>query len=92
MITNYELKHIDLSYFNICRIIQEEDFIEIQSVCTKDYWIIKKSKSFKTKFPIILYHKHNGQKYYHRHWQCYKVSQCIQSIKKHDYFYLNLGF
>lgn len=87
--TNEELKNIDLSYFNINRIIQDEDFIEIQSLNTKDYWIIKKNKFFKEKYPIILYHKHPKQEYYHRHWQCYKVSQCIDSIKNHDYYSLN---
>lgn len=81
MFENGELRYIDLSYFNIIKIMQEEDFIEIQSICTKDYWIIKKNKFFEERFPIILYHKHNGQKYYHRHWQCYKVRQCIDSIK-----------
>ena len=59
MFKNEELKYIDLSYFNILKIMQDEDFIEIQSICTKDYWIIKKNKSFEEKFPIILYHKHN---------------------------------
>ena len=89
MFKNEELKHIDLNYFHIIKIMQDENFIEIQSICTKDYWIIKKNKFFEERFPIILYHKHKGQKYYHRHWQCYKVRQCIDSIKSHDYYALN---
>ena len=89
MFKNEELKYIDLNYFHIIKIMQDEDFIEIQSICTKDYWIIKKNKFFEEKFPIILYHKHPRQKYYHRHWQCYKVRQCIDSIKSHDYYALN---
>lgn len=86
---NSELQNIDLRYFNIYRILQDEDFIEIQSKNTKDYWIIKKNKFFQEKYPIILYHRHPNQKYYHRHWQCYKVSQCIESIKNHDEFAMN---
>ena len=62
MFENEELKHIDLNYFHIIKILQDEDFIEIQSICTKDFWIIKKNKFFKEKFPIILYHKHPRQR------------------------------
>ena len=89
MFKNEELKYIDLNYFHIIKIMQDENFIEIQSMSTKDFWIIKKNKFFKEKFPIILYHKHPKQKYYHRHWQCYKVSQCIESIKNHDCYAKN---
>ena len=86
MFENEELKHIDLNYFHIIKILQDEDIIEVESICTKDRWIINKNRHFKEKFPIILYHKHKGQKYYHRHWQCYKVRQCVDSIKNHDCF------
>lgn len=89
MFKNEELKHIDLNYFHIIKILQDEDIIEVESICTKDRWIINKNRHFKEKFPIILYHKHKGQKYYHRHWQCYKVRQCVDSIKNHDCFIKN---
>lgn len=89
MFENEELKHIDLNYFHIIKIMQDEDIIEVESICTKDRWIINKNRHFKEKFPIILYHKHKGQKYYHRHWQCYKVRQCVDSIKNHDCFTKN---
>lgn len=89
MFKNEELKHIDLNYFHIIKILQDEDIIEVESICTKDRWIINKNRHFKEKFPIILYHKHKGQKYYRRHWQCYKVRQCVDSIKSHDYYALN---
>lgn len=89
MFENEELKHIDLNYFHIIKILQDEDIIEVESICTKDRWIINKNRHFKEKFPIILYHKHKGQKYYHRHWQCYKVRQCVDSIKNHDCYAKN---
>jgi hypothetical protein len=78
------LEKIDLRYFNLVKINKDEHYIEIQSRNTKDYWVIKENLYFKDELPIILYHKHCWQQYYHRHWQCHKISQCIKSIKKHD--------
>lgn len=84
MFTTKELNLIDERYFLILRYPSDENFIEIQSRNSKDYWIIQKRKPEFSDFPIILYHKHPGQRYYHRHWQCYKVSQSVNSIKSHD--------
>lgn len=84
MFTTKELNLIDERYFLILRYPSDENFIEIQSRNSKDYWIIQKRKPEFSKYPIILYHKHPGQRYYHRHWQCYKVSQSVRSIKSHD--------
>ena len=36
MFKNEELKYIDLNYFHIIKIMQDENFIEIQSMSTKD--------------------------------------------------------
>lgn len=84
-----EIKKVDLNYFFINRILQDENLMEIQSRNTGDYWIIKKDSLIGEKFPIVLYHKHLKQKYYHRHWQCYTVNQCINSIYAHDDYYIS---
>lgn len=88
MFTTRELHLIDSGYFNVLRYPSDENFIEIQSKNTKDSWIIKKKNPQYSDYPIILYHKHLGQRYYHHHWQCYKVSQSIHLIKSHDEYSL----
>lgn len=84
MFTTRELNLINKRYFKVIRYVSEKNYIEIQSRCSKDYWIIQKGDPAYYGYPIILYHKHPGQQYYHRHWQCYKVNQTISSIKSHD--------
>ena len=84
MFTYKELHLIDKGYFKVLRYPVEDNFIEIQSKNTRDSWIIQKRNPNVSDYPVILYHKHPGQKYYHKHWQCYNVSQCIRSIKSHD--------
>lgn len=84
MFTTRELRLIDGRYFNLLRHPSEENYIEIQSKNSKDCWIIQKGNPLYSEYPIILYHKHPGQPYYHRHWQCHKVSQSVNSIKSHD--------
>lgn len=84
MFTTKELKLVHTKYFNIIQYQEEDDFIVIQSRNTKDSWIIKKIHSSISDYPIVLYHKHPGQRYYHRHWQCYTVLQTVNSIKSHD--------
>lgn len=88
MFTYKELHLIDKGYFKVLRYPVEDNFIEIQSKNTKDSWIIQRRNTAYSEYPIILYHKHPGQKYYHQHWQCYKISQCIQSIESHDKYQL----
>ena len=78
MFTSKELSLVSNGYFNLIRYPLDENFIEIQSKNTKDSWII-----------IVLDHKQPGQKYYHHHWKCYKVSQSIKSIKSHDDYTLS---
>lgn len=67
----------------------EDNFIEIQSKNTRDSWIIQKRNIALSEYPIVLYHKNPGQKYYHKHWQCYNVKQSISSIKSHDRYSLH---
>lgn len=42
MFSKNEIRLFDKRYFNILRITHEENFVEIQSKNTKDYWVIKK--------------------------------------------------
>lgn len=84
MFTVRELHLINTGYFRMLRYPVNDNFIEIQSKNTKDSWIIQKQTLEFSDYPIILYHKHPGQRYYHRHWQCYNVAQSIRSIKSHD--------
>lgn len=84
MFSTKELNLIDKGYFKVLRYPVEYNYIEIQSKNTKDSWIIQRKDPFVSEYPIVLYHKHPGQQYYHKHWQCYSVSQCIKSIKSHD--------
>lgn len=88
MFTYKELHLIDKGYFKVLRYPMEDNYIEFQSKNTKDSWIIQKRNPLLSEYPIILYHKHPGQRYYHRHWQCYKVKQCIKSIKSLDIYSL----
>lgn len=84
MFSKRELSYIDTHYFKVLRYVSDENYVEIQSKCSKDYWIIKKTSFLMSDYPIILYHKHPGQPYYHKHWQCYEVAQSVKSIKSHD--------
>lgn len=84
MFTVRELHLIDSRYFRLLRHPPDDNFVEIQSKNTKDSWIIQKRNPEYSDYPIVLYHKHPGQRYYHRHWQCYNVGQSIRSIKSHD--------
>ena len=88
MFSHKELYLIDKGYFKVLRYPIEDNFIEFQSKNTKDSWIIQKRNPAYSEYPIILYHKHPGQKYFHKHWQCYNVRQCITSIKSHDIYSL----
>ena len=88
MFTYKELHLIDKGYFKVLRYPMEDNYIEFQSKNTKDSWIIQKRNPLLSEYPIILYHKYPGQRYYHRHWQCYKVKQCIKLIKSHDIYSL----
>ena len=82
LFTNAEKRLIEKNYFIILR--ETEDYIEIKSKNTKHLWIIQKH-SFVDDKKIYLYHKHSEKnKYYHKHWQCYTVRQCVGSIKNHD--------
>lgn len=88
MFTYKELHLIDKGYFKVLRYPVEDNFIEIQSKNTKDSWIIQKRNPNVSDYPVILYHKHPGQKYYHKHWQCYTILQSVKSIKSHDQYAL----
>lgn len=88
MFSKNEIRLFDKRYFNILRITHEENFVEIQSKNTKDYWVIKKNVYYDD-WEIYIYHKHPRSKYYHRHWQCHSIKQSIKSIYSHDQYRLN---
>lgn len=89
MFTSKELNLVSNGYFKLIKYVLDENFIEIQSKNTKDRWIIQKREPLLSEYPIVIYHKHPDQKYYHHHWQCYTVSQSIKSIKSHDDYMLS---
>ena len=88
MFTHKELHLIDKGYFKVLRYPVADNFIEIQSKNTRDSWIIQKRNASLSDYPVIIYHKHPGQKYYHKHWQCFSISQSIRSIQNHDRYVL----
>ena len=92
MFTYKELHLIDKGYFKVLRYPVEDNFIEIQSKNTKDSWIIQKRNRAISEYPVVLYHKHPGQKIYQKHWQCFSVSQGVKSIQNHDRYVLQNRF
>lgn len=92
MFTQKELSFIYPHYFEKIRI--QEDFIEIQFINTKHFWIIKKSL-FKNILFVAIYHKHSAKiPYYHKHSKpnvsIFSVEIAIKQIISHDNFVLNL--
>lgn len=90
--TRKEYALINSSYFRIIR--ETENYLEFQSKNTNHCWIIQKH-SFESskKHPIFIYHKHSPKTpYYHKHWECYTVTQAIESIKSHDKYVLDYNY
>ncbi len=78
---------ITVNYFNIIKDVDE--FLEIQSINTGHYWIIKKLPYFSFKLHIQVYHKHSLKNpYYHKHSQHFNIEQAIHQIKEHDKYIL----
>jgi hypothetical protein len=86
MFTAKELYQVNTNYFNILKTY--DDFIEIQSINTKHYWIIKKQITY-TRTPLVLYHKHSLlTPYYHKQSRANSINHAIQQIKSHDKYVL----
>jgi hypothetical protein len=87
MLSKKEVALISVRYFLIIR--QTEDYIELMSKNTMHCWILKKCVS-KSKYPYLLYHKHQSDiPYYHKHRYTYTILESIKSIKSHDYYVIN---
>ena len=92
MFTKKESTLIRSNYFYLLR--TTDNFIEFQSKSTKHCWIIYKNTVMTgSRRPISIYHKHSPiVEYYHKHWECFTVSQAIDSIKNHDDYVLKYAY
>jgi hypothetical protein len=82
MFTEFDEFLLNVGYFEVLNM--EYDSVEIMSIDTKHYWIIKKFD--KDGYPgLVLYHSHDGRSY-HVHF-CYKdqeIAPAISEIMSHD--------
>lgn len=86
MFTRREVNMLHDPYFRVIR--EEEQFIEIQSVCTGHCWNVFKHQ-LERNFKVTLYHKHKrADDYYHEHRKCHSVLKAIEEIKSHDEYVL----
>ena len=86
MFTRREVNMLHDPYFRVIR--EEEQFIEIQSICTGHCWNVFKHQ-LERDFKVTLYHKHKRtDEYYHEHRKCHNVLKAIEEIKSHDEYVL----
>ena len=82
MFDEFEWSVLSCGYFDI--IDWNTDFVEVMSVDTEHYWIIKKFD--KEGYPgLVLYHSHDGNQF-HVHF-CYEerfIAPAISEIMSHD--------
>lgn len=82
MFTDFEERLLTFGYFDVVN--WEYDSVEIMSIDTKHYWIMKKFD--KEGYPgWVLYHSHDGRSY-HVHF-CYKdqeIAPAVSEIMSHD--------
>lgn len=82
MFDSFEEFILSCGYFDV--INWYEDSVEVMSVETKHYWIMKKFD--KEGYPgLVLYHSHDGRSY-HVHF-CYKdqeIAPAVSEIMNHD--------
>lgn len=87
MFTIPEKRLLDSPYFIIVQ--TNDNYYEIQSVCTGHYWIIRKNSSGSLHL-ITLYHRNSlKHKYYHKQGLCISVNAAIQMIQHHDSYVLS---
>lgn len=83
-----ERKVLSDPYFK--KIREEEDFYEIESICTEHRWIIKKV-NIPGELPVRLHHKHSSETpYYHRQKSAHNVISAIKIIKEHDQYIISI--
>jgi len=85
MFSKPETRLVSDAYFNLIKIIDYH--MELQSISTSHYWLIKKVLG-REKI-IVMYHKHKLELYYHYQRDFYSVGQAIDYIKNHDDYYLS---
>ncbi|GEM_PF-4749970 len=86
MFTRREVNMLHDPYFRVIR--EEEQFIEIQSICTGHCWNVFKHQ-LERDFKVTLYHKHKRtDEYFHEHRKCHSVLKAIEEIKSHDEYVL----
>ena len=82
MFDKFETYLLSCGYFEILNL--DIDSVEVMSVDTRHYWIMKKFD--KEGYPgLVLYHSHDGYKY-HFHF-CYKekeIAPAVSEIMSHD--------
>ncbi|MCR5100479.1 MAG: hypothetical protein K6B41_03890 [Butyrivibrio sp.] len=82
MFDSFEESILSCGYFDVLN--WEADSVEVMSIETKHYWLMKKFD--KEGYPgLVLYHSHNGRSY-HVHF-CYKdqdLAPAVSEIMSHD--------
>lgn len=89
MITNHEISLVEEnSNYQVIRITK--DYIEFRSRNTWHCWIISLD-NVSQRYPYSIYHKHKLTHDYHRHWQSYSFEKCLESIRDHDNYVLQVN-
>lgn len=81
MFTKTEKSYLRGGYFAIIR--EDPRFIEVESKCTSHRWMIFK-KTYDQNMPVVLYHKHTQDEWYHEQCRNWTVKDAVQKIKEHD--------
>jgi len=82
MFTRKEVNLLHDPYFRVIR--EEENFIQVQSLCTGHCWNVFKHQ-LERDYKVTLYHKHKyTDQYFHEHRKCRNVVAALQEIKSHD--------
>ena len=89
MFTQQELQMIDRKYFTV--IDTEDNVITLVSKNTHHGWHIYKPKYLqRNSRPIIIFHRHENQKEYHKHAAVKSFSNALRHIRKHDRYQIDV--
>lgn len=93
MFSSKELDLFNIPYFEVVSDIEDraaDTLIEIKSKNTGHYWRLHKKKNIsKGKRTVVIYHKHDVNDDYHRHYETYRILQAICSIIEHDTYVMH---
>ena len=81
MLTRLEKKLVKNRYFTV--INDEHKFIEVKSNNTGHIWMIFR-KALESNRPVVLYHKHTMDEWYHEQYRSWTVEDAVKEIKRHD--------